>query len=552
MSLANLPTPIQALDRLSDRWGGPRIFIKRDDWTGSALSGNKVRKLEYCFGEALDVGARKVLTCGGLQSNHCRATAVASAKLGLRCVVYLRTDKHDPAPDGNHLLDVLAGAEVRFVTPEEYKQLGPTAEGYWIPEGASNEVGLWGYLNACHELKKKDKFDALFHAAGSGGTSAGLAMGFAVRGLKTELIGVNVCGDAAYFEGKIESIVRAARMRWPHLPAPAPIEIMDGFVGKGYALNRPEEWSLLREVAQTEGVFLDPAYTVKAMMGLRQAIRDGRFTKDHKVLFLHTGGIYALFPKRAEATSQHVAVLRLERVEQVAFLDRQDVPRVGLDLVALRHAGADRLAHFVARRLQAAHLLLVHRHVEVTAHGTLERLAAQVDSVLAALRDDLMEVARLRKGRQLARRGRLQRAGELDLADGDAGLLVPVQHLGAVLPSHGVVAGVEAHAQVAARKVLGAAAEIGAAGGHERVGPPVDGLVGGLEQAERLRLQAQRDGHARLALHALQRADHVHVAVRDGVDRGLEGLERQRHCRTARPCCPAWFTAASATAQRRE
>ena len=305
VELARLPTPIQPLDRLSDRWGGPRIFVKRDDLTGAALSGNKIRKLEFCLGEAMALGATKVLTCGGVQSNHCRATAVACARLGIACVLYLRTEGDGPEPDGNHLLDVLVGAEVRFVTPEEYRELGHTDEGYWIPEGASNEVGLWGYLEACRELRER-RFDALVHAIGSGGTTAGLVAGAAEHGLETPLVGVAVCDDAAYFYEKIESILRAARVRWPKLRTPPPVreavEILDGFQGRGYALSRPEEWALLREVAASEGLILDPVYTVKAMMGLRQAIRDGRFTKGQEVLFLHTGGQPALFAYERELT----------------------------------------------------------------------------------------------------------------------------------------------------------------------------------------------------------------------------------------------------------
>ena len=298
--LANLPTPIQPLDRLTARWGGPRLWIKRDDWTGSLLTGNKVRKLEYCLGEALEMGATRVVTCGGVQSNHCRATAVACARLGLECVVYLRTTDDAPAPDGNHLLDLLVGADVRFVTPEEYDRLGPTEEGYWIPEGASNEVGMWGYLSACDEMRERT-FDALFHAVGSAGTTAGLIAGR----LETPLVGVCVCDDPEFFYEKIEAILRTARVRWPQLPKLPPVreavEILDGFQGRGYALNRAEEWSLLREVAASEGVVLDPVYTLKAMMALRQAIRDGRYTEGQDVLFLHTGGIYGLFPKRGEA-----------------------------------------------------------------------------------------------------------------------------------------------------------------------------------------------------------------------------------------------------------
>jgi D-cysteine desulfhydrase len=218
-------------------------------------------------------------------------------------VVYLRTDQRDPPPDGNHLLCRLAGAEVRFVTPAEYKALGPSREGYWVPEGASNEVGAWGYLEAAKELKEHS-FDAVFHAAGSGGTTAGLVAGFKKHKIEIPLIAVCVCDDAEFFYAKIESILRAMRMRWPKLPAfpnaRDAVEILDGFQGRGYALNRPEEWALVREVAETEGVALDPVYTVKAMMALRQSIRDGRFARGQEVCFLHTGGIYGLFPKREE------------------------------------------------------------------------------------------------------------------------------------------------------------------------------------------------------------------------------------------------------------
>ena len=301
--LARLPTPIEPLDRLSDHWGGPRIFVKRDDLTGSLLTGNKVRKLEFCLGAALAQGAKRVATCGGLQSNHCRATAVACAQLGIACTLFLRTEGPAEA-DGNHLLDVLVGAEVRLVTPEEYRRLEPPRDAYWIPEGASDEIGMWGYLVACEELRER-KFAAVVHAVGSGGTTAGLVAGNALRDIEARLIGVCVCDDAAFFYDKVAAILRAAAKRWPKLgslpPVRAMVELVDGFVGKGYGQNRPEEWHLLREVAQTEGLVLDPVYTVKAMMGLRQMIRDGRFAKGEEVCFLHTGGIFGLFSKRAEA-----------------------------------------------------------------------------------------------------------------------------------------------------------------------------------------------------------------------------------------------------------
>lgn len=302
--LARLPTPIEPLDRLSARWGGPRIFVKRDDLTGAELSGNKVRKLEFCLAEAVGQGHRRVATCGGLQSNHCRATALACARLGLSCRLYLRTTEADPAPDGNYLMDRLAGAEIRFVTPEQYRALEPDGECYWIPEGASGATGMWGYLAACEEISGR-RFDALFHAVGSGGTTAGLIAGKVLHRMETPLVGVCVCDNPAWFRERIDRILADARRRWPDLPdlpaARHAVDLLDGFQGRGYAISRPEEWHLLREVAETEGLLLDPVYTVKAMMGLRQAIRDGRFRAGQEVLFLHTGGVFGLFPKRAEA-----------------------------------------------------------------------------------------------------------------------------------------------------------------------------------------------------------------------------------------------------------
>jgi D-cysteine desulfhydrase len=304
IALARAPTPLEPLDRLSRRWGGPRIFVKRDDLTGLELSGNKVRKLEFHLAEALAAGGDTVLTCGGVQSNHCRATAFACARLGLRCVLFLRTTEKHPEPDGNLLLDRLCGAEVRFVAPDEYARLGPSGEGYWIPEGASDEVGMWGYAQAVAEFEGRT-FAALVHAVGSGGTTAGLLAGASLWGWNTPLLGVCAGNDAEYFHDRIDRILAAASARWPELPPLGPsrkrAEIADGFQGRGYARNRPEEWALLREVAETEGLLLDPVYTVKAMMGLRQMIRDGRFGKDDEVCFLHTGGAFGLFPKRGEA-----------------------------------------------------------------------------------------------------------------------------------------------------------------------------------------------------------------------------------------------------------
>ena len=301
VSLARLNTPLYPLDRLSQLWDGPRIWIKRDDMTGLTLSGNKIRKLEFALGDALAQGAKAVATCGGIQSNHCRATAVACAQLGLKCILYLRTEQPPEGKDidGNVLIDTLVGAEIRYVTPDEYQELGPTDEAYWIPEGASYDVGLWGYRHAAEEFRGHE-FRAIVHAIGSGGTTAGLVAGAP----GSRIVAVCVCDDAAFFHEKILTMLAKANERWPNFHREldtGTLEIVDGFQGEGYARNRPEEWTLLREVARTEGVILDPVYTVKAMMGLRAMIHEGRFEKGDDVCFLHTGGIYGLFPKRAEA-----------------------------------------------------------------------------------------------------------------------------------------------------------------------------------------------------------------------------------------------------------
>jgi D-cysteine desulfhydrase len=299
---------------------GTRFWLKRDDHTGSELSGNKVRKLEYLFAEALATGATHVVTCGGEQSNHARATAMAAAQLGLGSVLVLRTDDpaRPPAATGNILLDQLVGARLRWISRPQWKQRAELmaeeaarvrAEGgvpYVIPEGGSNALGSWGYLRCARELT--DDLAAIaspeapvtvVYACGSGGTGAGLLLGaklfgWAARGIR--LAGVNVCDDRAYFVEAIGRICAEAEARW-QLGAgvtAADIEIVDGHVGLGYAKSRPEELVTIREVCRTDGVVLDPVYTGKAFHGVVSELRraPGRFGS--AVAFVHTGGVFGL------------------------------------------------------------------------------------------------------------------------------------------------------------------------------------------------------------------------------------------------------------------
>jgi len=314
--LARVPTPIEKLERLSDALEGPDIYVKRDDLTGIGLTGNKVRKLEFLIRDALDKGCDTLITCGGLQSNHARATAIAAAKLGLRCWLVLR-DQSGGDLDGNLFLDRLVGAEVTFVSAEQYSRVVEImnhlaerlrSEGrkpYLIPEGGSNELGALGYVRATEELclqlkAAKLRIDHVVTAVGSGGTQAGLLLGKMLYDLSAEIHGINVCETAEYFVNRIYSIIERARAAYGIAVTltPADIHVIDGYVGKGYALSRAEEIDTIRRIAKTEGLILDPVYTAKAMCGLLGEIRKGSFKRGEKVLFWHTGGIFGVFPKK--------------------------------------------------------------------------------------------------------------------------------------------------------------------------------------------------------------------------------------------------------------
>jgi D-cysteine desulfhydrase len=300
---------------------GAKIWVKRDDQTGSELSGNKVRKLEYLMAEALAEHATHVITCGGEQSNHARATAMAATQLGMRSVLILRTDDpaRPPAPTGNILLDRLCGAELRWISRPAWRDRNRLlaeaadrirAEGgkpYVIPEGGSSSLGSWGYIRALHELAEDlegiaapDHPVTIVYACGSGGTGAGLVLGAKMLHLEARGIrvaGINVCDDRAYFIDAIGKICADTEERWqlPVSVGPEDIEIVDGHVGAGYAKSRPEELATIGEVCQSDGVVLDPVYTGKAFHGVVQELRRDRKRFGEAVAFIHTGGIYGLF-----------------------------------------------------------------------------------------------------------------------------------------------------------------------------------------------------------------------------------------------------------------
>lgn len=316
LNVANLPTRIEKLEKLSQLLN-TNIYIKRDDQTGSEFSGNKIRKLEYLAKHAIDNGYDMLITCGGIQSNHCRSTVALATKLGLKSAVLLRISSTPPVT-GNYFMDKLMGADVKFCTREEYStSRGEIMEQmaqeyrkqgykpYVIPEGASNAIGTLGYYNCMLEILKQEeelgiKFDTIAVATGSGGTYAGLYLANEVYNLGRRVIGYAVCDDVEYFTNISHDIATQALEYLPEHKGKTlskeGIEIDDKYVGIGYALNRPEELEFIKKLAQMDGLILDNVYTGKAMYGLYNELQEGGNVKPGgNILFIHTGGLYGLF-----------------------------------------------------------------------------------------------------------------------------------------------------------------------------------------------------------------------------------------------------------------
>jgi len=317
IDLARTPTPLQYLERATGKWGGGhRLWVKRDDLTGCTLSGNKVRKLEFITAHAIDNGYDTLITCGGLQSNHCRATAFAGAQLGLSVHLLLRGET-SATPEGNLLLDRLAGATVDCYPKQQYvaeiDQLfidwqnhyaGLGRKALAVPTGGSDGIGAWGYIAACQELAK----DFVAHgieqaqivtASGSGGTQAGLTLGAALHQLPATVWGINVCDDEKYFLDKVAADAADWRRRYPGVPAvEVQPSVIDGYVGQGYGIADESVFNLIAELAALEGLVLDPVYTGKAFAGMLAEIAGGRFEGCRDIVFVHTGGIFGLFPQR--------------------------------------------------------------------------------------------------------------------------------------------------------------------------------------------------------------------------------------------------------------
>lgn len=307
------PTPLQRAERLEKALGAnsPRIFIKRDDLTGLAYGGNKTRKLEYLVAEAITQQATVLVTAGAVQSNHARQTAAAAVLAGMKSHLILDA-RYGHLKGGNLLIDQLLGAEIVFVDGDE-ERVAYTAKvpellaeqgerAYMIPIGGSTPLGSLGYVRAAHELNTQlielgVDADVLYYTSGSQGTAAGLIAGSMVFNTSWNALGIGITSDEEHLRAAAAPLTQATLdlMEAGLTLDPESIPIDDSFVGDGYGISTEASVAALRLVAQTEAILLDPVYTSKPMAALIAHVREGRYTPDQSVVFLHSGGAPAIF-----------------------------------------------------------------------------------------------------------------------------------------------------------------------------------------------------------------------------------------------------------------
>lgn len=309
--LAVTPTPLETMDRLGKAIGLDHLWVKRDDLTGLAGGGNKARKLEYLMADAEDKGCDHIVTTGGKQSNSCRMTAAAANRLGMGCTLVLG----DPDPgtrQGNLLLDEILGAELVFMDAPEAPEMMAGVEReserlraagkkvYPVPVGGTTPLGELGYVRAAREFAEQAEgsgIDTIVVAVGSAGTIAGLSLGLKMFTRGIRLIGVSVSRPESRLKNYIAEMANeaASLLGIATRVTPDDYEITDGFIGAGYAIPTPGAQEALRLTARTEGIFLDPVYTAKAMSALIANARDGSLADSNGVCFWHTGGVPAIY-----------------------------------------------------------------------------------------------------------------------------------------------------------------------------------------------------------------------------------------------------------------
>ncbi|NWF88581.1 MAG: pyridoxal-phosphate dependent enzyme [Ignavibacteriaceae bacterium] len=305
IQLAYLPTPLQQLS-----FQNKKFVVKRDDLSGLEMSGNKVRKLEYILYQAKKMNSDVIFTCGGEQSNHARATAVACAKLGLTCRLFL-WGSNKKSTEGNLFFDKLSGCKITFLDKAEYakvneimfeerkKLLKHGKNVYVIPEGGSTTLGIWGYISFIEELGKQiplQNFSGILTAAGSGGTAAGLLIGSSIMGLNLKIYAVNVLYSKLTIQNKVLRLAEACNLEYKLNASidPANLVVLDGYSNEGYKEISMDKIKLIKNLFMQTGILLDPAYTGKAFNAYYDHFLGKR---KEQVIFLHTGGLFGVFAK---------------------------------------------------------------------------------------------------------------------------------------------------------------------------------------------------------------------------------------------------------------
>ncbi len=313
------PTPLEELVRLREHFGEncPRLFIKRDDFTGTGFGSNKLRKLDFAIAQELEKGTQTIITIAGEKSNHARVTAAVCAKFGLRCVLVLNRAEKGLIPEGlrcaSRFVYELFGAEVHWVDTRDEREpraleilekLNQAGEGAaYISLGVSIPLGGLGFVRAVNEVitqfeQFETKPDYIFHAGTSGGTQAGMIAGCQLLGWeKTEVVAVSPDDAADEISARVVEITNGIYqlLHSAIQISPSQVTVLDKYIGPGYGIETEASRQAVNLLAKTEGIILDPIYTAKAMSALIDWIIEGQLTSQETVLFWHTGGQLAWF-----------------------------------------------------------------------------------------------------------------------------------------------------------------------------------------------------------------------------------------------------------------
>ena len=309
ISLANIPTPL-----IHTKFRGNKFLLKRDDFTGMELSGNKVRKLEFLLYDAKKKNADYIFTCGGDQSNHARATAIAATSLGFKTKLFLWGNENQK-PDGNLFLDKLTNTEIVFLNKKQYENVteimdeeklalnGKGKKVYVIGTGGSSTLGIWGYINFVFELSKQinlNKIKGIILAAGSGGTASGILVGAALLGYKFKVFSVTVIDNKETISNKILELTNNCikEFKLNIKIKPINLEIIDGYSEEGYKFITQDKVRILKEFMLKNGILFDPVYTGKAFVAFNDIFLTG--ADSNKYIFLHTGGMFGTFAKKKD------------------------------------------------------------------------------------------------------------------------------------------------------------------------------------------------------------------------------------------------------------